>query len=178
MFSEPPAAEPATFIATGDAATAAQRAVAEPAGALGGPAEAAPLPRAFSPHEHERFVAALNAAPADTDDAALWHTVGAHTGRSPEDVAAHALYYLMSLQSRHADVARAALGGSAAWTVAENAVFERGLAEYDEGDADRWRKIAALLPGKSPQDVQRWYERLVGDLLDIERGAVRTASSS
>ena len=58
-----------------------------------------------------------------------------------------------------------------AWSPAENKAFENALAQYDEGDADRWTKIAALLPAKSPADVQQWYERLLGDLLEIERGA-------
>ena len=58
-----------------------------------------------------------------------------------------------------------------AWSPAENKAFENALATYEEGDADRWTKIAALLPAKSAADVQQWYERLLGDLLEIERGA-------
>ena len=53
----------------------------------------------------------------------------------------------------------------------ENAYFEAQLAVVDEGSPQRFATIAAGLPDKSEDDVQAWYEKLLGDLLEIEAGA-------
>ena len=180
----------------------------------------------FTPHEHALFVEGVevfcNQSGAPVGDAA-WRHIAAHVRtRTPDEIKAHAQYYLMSLQSRNPEITRvpprpvraAARGRRAgtraaktfvararatfpirfrgrasashsrpprlastagtwtpAWSPAENKAFENALATYEEGDADRWTKIAALLPAKSAADVQQWYERLLGDLLEIERGA-------
>lgn len=122
----------------------------------------------FSKAEHERFVEGLELAKSED----VWCEIGRHVGRTAEEVKAHAQYYLMSLQTRNADVTLSAMAGNwvKAWSPSENEIFENALASFDEGD-DRWEKIATLLPGKSAADVRLWYERLLGDMLDIERGA-------
>ncbi|KAJ8598957.1 hypothetical protein CTAYLR_010127 [Chrysophaeum taylorii] len=126
----------------------------------------------FSPHEHELFVEGIELYCKMNGGEAVWRDIASHVRtRTPEEVKAHAQYYLMSLQSRNPDVMSMAGTWTPAWSAAENDVFENALANFDEGDADRWHKIAALLPGKSPADVQQWYERLLGDMLEIERGA-------
>ncbi|XP_078429434.1 protein RADIALIS-like 6 [Wolffia australiana] len=58
------------------------------------------------------------------------------------------------------------------WTVEQNKLFERALAVIDESVPDRWLKIAALVPGKSADDVKRHYDDLVDDLYRIESGRV------
>lgn len=163
----------------------------------------------FSPHEHALFVEGVevfcNNNNGSTAGESAWRHIAAHVRtRTPEEIKAHAQYYLMSLQSRNPEITRgrrvpalrpklraapfrasgprsraradrrlASTAGTwtPAWSTAENAAFENALATYEEGDADRWTKIAALLPAKSAADVQQWYERLLGDLLEIERGA-------
>mmetsp|Transcript_13578 Transcript_13578/g.40455 ORF Transcript_13578/g.40455 Transcript_13578/m.40455 type:complete len:155 (-) Transcript_13578:36-500(-) len=131
----------------------------------------------LSPHEHALFVEAVeqhcNAAEAATGEA-CWARIAAHVRtRTADEVKAHAQYYLMSLQSRNPEITAAATAGASApaWSPAENAAFEAALAQIPEDDPDRWDKIAAGLPAKSPADVRQWYERLLGDLLEIERGA-------
>lgn len=131
----------------------------------------------FTPHEHALFVEGVevfcNQSGAPVGDAA-WRHIAAHVRtRTPDEIKAHAQYYLMSLQSRNPEITLASTAGTwtPAWSPAENKAFENALATYEEGDADRWTKIAALLPAKSAADVQQWYERLLGDLLEIERGA-------
>ena len=89
--------------------------------------------------------------------------------RSADELKAHAQYYLMSLQSRSPELARAP--SPVIWTSEENAYFEAQLAVVDEGSPERFAAIAAGLPDKSEDDVRAWYEKLLGDLLEIERGA-------
>ena len=75
----------------------------------------------------------------------------------------------MSLQSRSPELARAPT--PVIWTSEENAYFEAQLAVVDEGNPQRFATIVAGLPDKSEDDVRAWYEKLLGDLLEIERGA-------
>ncbi|KAE8729443.1 Transcription factor DIVARICATA [Hibiscus syriacus] len=42
---------------------------------------------------------------------------------------------------------------STKWTSAENRMFENALAVYDKDTQDRWRKVAAMIPGKTVGDV-------------------------
>ena len=89
--------------------------------------------------------------------------------RSADELKAHAQYYLMSLQSRSPELAWAPT--PVIWTSEENAYFEAQLAVVDEGSPQRFATIASGLPDKSEDDVRAWYEKLLGDLLEIERGA-------
>jgi len=121
----------------------------------------------FSAREHELFVEGVDMFCSFQSDAGAWLQIARHVrSRTPEEIKAHAMYYLMSLQSRNPD-----LGPPWSWTHAENQIFEAGLAQTDEGDPQRWDKIAQLLPHKTPEDVHQWYVRLLADLLDIERGS-------
>ncbi|KAI4384519.1 hypothetical protein MLD38_002664 [Melastoma candidum] len=58
------------------------------------------------------------------------------------------------------------------WTPEENKMFERALAVFDEDTPDRWLRVAALIPGKSPRDVQDKYRELLDDVTEIESGRV------
>ncbi|XP_051142673.1 transcription factor DIVARICATA-like [Andrographis paniculata] len=59
-----------------------------------------------------------------------------------------------------------------AWTKDENKRFENALAIFDEETPNRWIKVAAMIPGKSVDDVVNQYEELVSDIRDIEAGRV------
>ena len=127
----------------------------------------------FTPHEHALFVEGVevfcNQSGAPVGDAA-WRHIAAHVRtRTPDEIKAHAQYYLMSLQSRSPELARAPT--PVVWTSEENAYFEAQLAVVDEGSPERFAAIASGLPDKSEDDVRAWYEKLLGDLLEIERGA-------
>ncbi|XP_078431430.1 protein RADIALIS-like 6 isoform X2 [Wolffia australiana] len=65
---------------------------------------------------------------------------------------------------------QASIGSS--WTVEQNKRFERALAVYDEGTADRWRNVARAVGGKSAEEVRIHYQALVEDLNNIESGRV------
>ncbi|RAL37324.1 unnamed protein product [Cuscuta campestris] len=56
------------------------------------------------------------------------------------------------------------------WTAAENKAFESALALYDSDTPDRWRKVAAMVPGKTVTDVMRQYKELEDDICSIEAG--------
>ena len=62
----------------------------------------------FTPHEHALFVegveAFCNQSGAPVGDAA-WRHIAAHVRtRTPDEIKAHAQYYLMSLQSRNPEI--------------------------------------------------------------------------
>nr|QSD99639.1 MYB family transcription factor [Melilotus albus] len=60
-----------------------------------------------------------------------------------------------------------------AWTWSENKAFEDGLARYPEDYMEgRWEKVAALVPGRSPAEVEEHYQLLVQDIANIEAGLV------
>ncbi|KAK9153568.1 hypothetical protein Sjap_001048 [Stephania japonica] len=61
---------------------------------------------------------------------------------------------------------------STKWTHEENKVFENALAVYDKETPDRWRRVAALIPGKTEVDVMRQYKVLEEDVSDIEAGLI------
>ena len=131
--------------------------------------EEASIPKAkssiFSDQEHHSFVEGVELYAASEN---AWSAIAAHVRtRTTAEIKAHASYYLMSLQSRNPDMQMT----QANWSPEENALFETALAQTDEGDPHRWHKIAKILPSKTPLDIQHWYARLLGDLLDIERGA-------
>ena len=131
-------------------------------------------PQPFSPQEHARFVEGVEqycrANGGAVGGEACWRAIAAHVQhRTPDELKAHAQYYLMSLQSRSPELARVV--PPVVWTAEENGYFEAQLAVLDEGDATRFAAIAAGLPHKDEQDVISWYQKLLGDLLEIERGA-------
>ncbi|KAL3581622.1 hypothetical protein D5086_015954 [Populus alba] len=51
-------------------------------------------------------------------------------------------------------------------------MFERALAIFDEHEPDRWLKVAAMIPGKTVNDVIKQYKELEEDVCDIEAGRV------
>nr|TKS17590.1 hypothetical protein D5086_0000009610 [Populus alba] len=64
------------------------------------------------------------------------------------------------------------LGQTTEWTKEENKMFERALAIFDEHEPDRWLKVAAMIPGKTVNDVIKQYKELEEDVCDIEAGRV------
>ncbi|CAM8964999.1 unnamed protein product [Rhodiola kirilowii] len=62
--------------------------------------------------------------------------------------------------------------GMVVWTKEENKKFERALAIHDKNTADRWDKIARMIPGKTVSDVMNQYRELEDDASDIEAGLV------
>ncbi|XP_057978858.1 transcription factor SRM1 [Malania oleifera] len=58
------------------------------------------------------------------------------------------------------------------WTRSEDKLFERALVLFPEESPDRWVRIAANLPGKSPAEVKEHYEALLHDVNEIEAGRV------
>ncbi|OMO84278.1 hypothetical protein CCACVL1_10923 [Corchorus capsularis] len=56
------------------------------------------------------------------------------------------------------------------WTPAENKMFENALAVYDKDTPDRWQKVAAMIPGKTVEDVIKQYRELEADVSSIEAG--------
>ncbi|XP_010256655.1 PREDICTED: transcription factor DIVARICATA-like [Nelumbo nucifera] len=61
---------------------------------------------------------------------------------------------------------------SRAWTHEENKRFEDALAVYDKDTPDRWMKVAAMIPGKTVEDVMRQYNELLVDVGHIEAGRI------
>ncbi|GLJ19562.1 hypothetical protein SUGI_0353500 [Cryptomeria japonica] len=58
------------------------------------------------------------------------------------------------------------------WTTAQNKMFEKAIAIYDKDTPTRWQNVAAMVGGKSPDEVKRHYEILLDDLNCIEAGQV------
>ncbi|XP_075474913.1 transcription factor DIVARICATA-like [Primulina tabacum] len=58
------------------------------------------------------------------------------------------------------------------WSPEENKKFENALAIYDRDTPDRWENVAALIPGKTVNDVIKQYRELVEDVSDIEAGLI------
>lgn len=58
------------------------------------------------------------------------------------------------------------------WTHEENKKFEDALAIYDRDTPDRWDNVAAMIPGKTVNDVIKQYKELVEDVSDIEAGLI------
>ncbi|XP_030535885.1 transcription factor SRM1-like [Rhodamnia argentea] len=58
------------------------------------------------------------------------------------------------------------------WTVEENQIFERCIAEFDHLSRDFFEEIALQIPRKSVGQIQRHYEALVEDVAMIESGQV------
>lgn len=58
------------------------------------------------------------------------------------------------------------------WTHEENKLFENALALHDKDTPDRWLKVAAMIPGKTVEDVMKQYKDLEDDISDIEAGLI------
>lgn len=58
------------------------------------------------------------------------------------------------------------------WTPEENKRFENALALFDKDTPDRWYNVAAMIPGKTVNDVMNQYRELVDDVSDIEAGLI------
>ncbi|XP_064975320.1 transcription factor DIVARICATA-like isoform X1 [Musa acuminata AAA Group] len=56
------------------------------------------------------------------------------------------------------------------WTWEENKLFELALIDFEEDTPDRWEKVAACVPGKTVEEVNIHYQRLIDDLNAIEAG--------
>lgn len=61
-------------------------------------------------------------------------------------------------------------GMCSSWSWVENKLFELALAVVDEGNPDRWNAVAAMVGGKSAEEVEQHYWILVKDLECIESG--------
>ncbi|XP_031482675.1 protein RADIALIS-like 4 [Nymphaea colorata] len=59
---------------------------------------------------------------------------------------------------------------SSSWTQKQNKSFERALAVLDKDTPDRWKNVAAMVGGKTPEEVKRHYDLLMDDLRRIESG--------
>jgi len=57
------------------------------------------------------------------------------------------------------------------WTFEENKAFEVALAVHYH-DPNRWVKIASQIPGKTPQEVQKYFLLLEEDLRRIDSGTI------
>ncbi|KAG0468109.1 hypothetical protein HPP92_017437 [Vanilla planifolia] len=58
------------------------------------------------------------------------------------------------------------------WSQQENKLFENALAHFDEHTPNRWEKVAAMIPGKTVDDVKNHYEVLKEDVSCIEAGLI------
>lgn len=58
------------------------------------------------------------------------------------------------------------------WTPEENKQFENALALFDKDTPDRWYNVAAMIPGKTVNDVIKQYRELEEDVSVIEAGLI------
>ncbi|XP_062085128.1 transcription factor DIVARICATA-like [Humulus lupulus] len=63
-------------------------------------------------------------------------------------------------------------GKGTKWTAAENKAFENALAVFDKETPERWHNVAAMIPGKSVEDVIKKYKELEFDVSNIEAGLI------
>lgn len=61
---------------------------------------------------------------------------------------------------------------SSVWSRDQDKAFENALASYAEDASDRWEKISADVPGKTPEEIKQHYELLLDDINRIESGSV------
>ncbi|KAF3789992.1 RADIALIS-like 1 protein [Nymphaea thermarum] len=66
----------------------------------------------------------------------------------------------------------ASRSATSSWTSKQNKSFETALAVYDKETPDRWKNVAAMVGGKTAEEVKRHYELLMEDLRSIESGNV------
>ncbi|GLJ39198.1 hypothetical protein SUGI_0799130 [Cryptomeria japonica] len=58
------------------------------------------------------------------------------------------------------------------WTLEDNKLFENALSMVEEETHERWDKVAAMVPGKSVDEVRKHYEDLVEDIQCIDAGYI------
>ncbi|KAF6167151.1 hypothetical protein GIB67_029789 [Kingdonia uniflora] len=56
------------------------------------------------------------------------------------------------------------------WSWEENKLFELALAAVEENNPDRWKLVASMIGGRSPEEVEKHYGVLLDDLKSIETG--------
>ncbi|KAI8031349.1 Transcription factor SRM1 [Camellia lanceoleosa] len=61
---------------------------------------------------------------------------------------------------------------SSSWTREQDKAFENALAIFSEESGDRWEKVAAMVPGKTVEEIKHHYEILVEDINAIESDLV------
>ncbi|KAL7231126.1 hypothetical protein ACSBR2_009402 [Camellia fascicularis] len=61
---------------------------------------------------------------------------------------------------------------SSSWTREQDKAFENALAIFSEDSSDRWEKVAAMVPGKTVEEIKHHYEILVEDINAIEADLV------
>ncbi|XP_031503020.1 protein RADIALIS-like 4 [Nymphaea colorata] len=59
---------------------------------------------------------------------------------------------------------------SSSWTSKQNKSFERALAVFDKDTPDRWKNVAAMVGGKTAEEVKCHYDLLMNDVKSIESG--------
>ncbi|CAH2044212.1 unnamed protein product [Thlaspi arvense] len=64
------------------------------------------------------------------------------------------------------------ISGGSSWSKDDDIVFERALAIYNDGIDNSWEKIAAVVPGKTVDQIREHYEILLHDVMMIESGRV------
>ncbi|XP_010521505.1 PREDICTED: transcription factor DIVARICATA-like [Tarenaya hassleriana] len=64
------------------------------------------------------------------------------------------------------------VSGSSTWSREDDIAFENALVTHLDETEDRWEKIAADVPGKTPDQIKEHYELLVEDINKIESGCV------
>ncbi|KAI3997285.1 hypothetical protein MKX01_009129 [Papaver californicum] len=58
------------------------------------------------------------------------------------------------------------------WPRSLDKLFEQAVAIFPGGTQDRWGKIAAHVPGKTPWEIREHYEALIHDVTEIDSGRV------
>ncbi|GFY87761.1 duplicated homeodomain-like superfamily protein [Actinidia rufa] len=61
---------------------------------------------------------------------------------------------------------------SSFWTREQDKAFENALAIVSEDSSDQWEKVAAMVPGKTVEEIKHHYVILVEDIDAIESGCV------
>ncbi|XVE79215.1 hypothetical protein DITRI_Ditri14bG0039700 [Diplodiscus trichospermus] len=62
---------------------------------------------------------------------------------------------------------------TSSWSWHQDKLFEQALVMFlDHESPERWKKIAAQVPGKSAMEVRKHYEDLEHDVMEIESGRV------
>ena len=121
--------------------------------------------------EHERFVKALEKFGSGKSGLEWQKIADAVGNRSTAEVWRHAEKYLLKLQQDGAGNSPAAKPRLPAgkWTWEENQVFENALATVPE-NSNKWATIAALIPTKTANAIQKHYQALLYDVARIEAG--------
>jgi len=129
----------------------------------------------FTPSEHDNFMEALErCADDDVKTVNMWQELASCLNKTTQEVKLHAHQYLLRLQAEtQGSTPKASFMGpldDGTWTKDEDSLFEHGIATFNEGDPERWRKILKLLPHKTEEQIKRRYQKLLFDVSRIECG--------